>query len=490
MDTSSGRARRAPGRRPSRGAVLAGLAGTAVAACLAGLAAPVTASAGPARSAAPAGSAGPAVIADPGAGKGSAVTNASSLGVNGASWDGHYLDSSIPGLLSGAHLGLVRYPGGSWGDEYDWQTNTVAGQTNPVDFGQFSSVTRQAHAGSFVTVNYGSGTPDEAAAWVNDAKSQPGHQVALWEVGNENYGPWETDNHPSPHTPGSYAQNSAPFFQAMHQADPDARLGFPFALTAQQAAGTGTGVPDPAQWNATILGQDGGLINFADTHWYPFYGTPTLTPDQIMGTVRTIPSVMDSIRSTLNRYDPRAAVVIGETSISNAEITYNVQPIAALFAAGTALEWLSQGAQSVDWWDIHNYGTPQGDFGMLSSGTSGEPPVNTPFPAYYGYALASLLTAPGARLSAVKASSPAVTAFASRSGQSESVMVINSDSTAPVSVSVRGMSGTGTGPGREQVLRSYTYSAANPQIAQGSTTASAARNGIRLPPQSIEVLKS
>ena len=461
-------------RRPARTTTLAAVTGTVVTACLAGLAAPVTAAAGAARQAAPG-----QVTIDPGAGNGTAVATPASLGVNGASWDSHYLDSAIPGLLSSAHLGLVRYPGGSWGDEYDWRANTVAGQVNPVDFAQFSSVTRQAHAGSFVTVNYGSGTPGEAAAWVSDARSQPGHQVALWEVGNENYGPWETDDHSGPHTPASYAQNAAPFFQEMHQADPAARIGFPFALTAQQAAGTGTGVADPAQWNATILGQDGGQIDFADTHWYPFYGTPSLTPQQIIGTVRTIPSVMRGIRSTLGRYDPRAAVVIGETNISNAEISYNVQPVAALFAAGTALEWLSQGAQSVDWWDIHNYGTPQGDFGMLSSGTSGEPAADTPFPAYDGYALASLLTAPGAHLSALESPSPTLTAFASRRSQSQSVLLINSDPVHPASVSLRGMSGT---------LRTYTYSASDPRISQATTTGSAARAGVTMAPESVQVL--
>lgn len=459
-------------RRRALAALTAAVAITSVA----GLAAPVTAAAGVAGPAAPPGQ----VAVDPGAPGGTAVTTPASLGVNGASWDSEYLDSAIPGLLSSAHLGLVRYPGGSWGDEYDWRANTVAGQVNPVDFASFSRVTRQANAGSFVTVNYGSGTPADAAAWVSDARSQPGHQVALWEVGNENYGPWETDNHSDPHTPASYAQNAAPFFQAMHQADPAARIGFPFALTAQQAAGTGTGVADPAQWNAAILSRDGSQINFADTHWYPFYGTPSLTPQQIVGTVRTIPPVMRSIRSTLSRYDPRAAVVIGETSISNAEITYNVQPVAALFAAGTALEWLSQGAQTVDWWDIHNYGSPQGDFGMLSSGTSGEPATDTPFPSYYGYALASLLTAPGAHLSALKSPSPTVTAFASRHGRSLSVMLINSDPAQAAPVSVRGMSGT---------LRTYTYSAASPQISQGTTTGSAAQAGVAVPPESIEVLQ-
>jgi hypothetical protein len=49
------------------------------------------------------------------------------LGVNTAAWDTDFLDPVIPGALSAANLGLVRYPGGSWADEYLWQTNSVNG---------------------------------------------------------------------------------------------------------------------------------------------------------------------------------------------------------------------------------------------------------------------------------------------------------------------------------------------------------------------------
>jgi hypothetical protein len=45
-----------------------------------------------------------------------------------------------------------------------------------------------------VTVNYGSGTPSEAAAWVTHSLTTPGDGVAFWEVGNETYGCWEVDN--------------------------------------------------------------------------------------------------------------------------------------------------------------------------------------------------------------------------------------------------------------------------------------------------------
>jgi alpha-L-arabinofuranosidase len=142
------------------------------------------------------------------------------LGLNTAPWDSIYAaDVSASGgvetmqpLLRAADIGLLRY-GGSYADFYDWQTNSniqnclpyhatasfvVAGggcaTPDALDFDQFSAQAKAIGAQSFVTVNYGSGTPAEAAAWVTHAVITPGDTVALWEVGNEANGCWEVDN--------------------------------------------------------------------------------------------------------------------------------------------------------------------------------------------------------------------------------------------------------------------------------------------------------
>jgi hypothetical protein len=422
----------------------------------------------------------PIAIADVGH-AGGVITTSRSLGANTAAWDGNFLTPDIPSLLQAAHIGVLRYPGGSWADEYDWETNTVNGQTNSVDWQQFRSISATAGAVPFVTVNYGSGTPAEAAAWVAATRDDPALANMWWEIGNENYGPWETDTHPNPHTPQSYATYAAQFLQAMHAVNPAAKIGMPYALTVAQAAGTGTGVTDPLDWNRTILSQDGRQFSFVDVHWYPFYGTPTLTPEQILATVRKIPEVMRSVKGTLAEYAPQASVVLGESNISNANVPYNVEPVAALFAAGTALEWISQGAESFDWWDLHNYGSPAGDYGMLSSGTSGEPPVDTPFPSYYGYQLASLLTTPGSRLEAIPTTSPTLLEFRAQWGDRTSVMLINSDSTAPRTVTIGHFD-------HGETLQTYSYSAANPTITTSPVPARELHGKVQLAPESIKVI--
>ena len=72
----------------------------------------------------------------------------------------------------------------------------------------------------FTTVNYGTGTPGEAAAWVLSANKTNHCGFKYWEIGNECYGSWETDSHAIPHDPYTYATNAAAYIQQMKAAYP------------------------------------------------------------------------------------------------------------------------------------------------------------------------------------------------------------------------------------------------------------------------------
>ncbi len=411
------------------------------------------------------------------------------------------LDSAIPSLLQGADIKLLRFPGGSTADNYDWQNNTVSGNTQSVDFAQFSSVATAAGAQKLITVNYGSGTPTEAAAWVTQSMSTSSENVALFEIGNEEYGSWETDNHSNPHTPTSYATNALTFMQAMKSADPNVQIGIPWGMNGSLAGGSGA--PNWQTWDDTILSADAQDINWVDVHFYPFNGTPTESVQQIMATIGVIPTLAGNVHTALNKYDPSAKFVVGETNMSNAAAVWNEQPVGALFAAADTLEWLSYGAQSVDWWDIHNYGSLSGgDFGLLSSSTS-EGPIDSPQPPYYGYQLASHLATQGATLSNLflgsQASSGTLTSsgvtaptvpgtnvygWASKAqGGGYAVLLENAStsSSANVSVASVGLSGVSS-------VTSYTYDNATPSIV--SATMSLSSGSITLPPESIVVLTS
>ena len=398
------------------------------------------------------------------------------LGVNTASWDSNFTDPAVASELSAAGTGLLRYPGGSYADGYLWQPNSYQGTADPVDFAHYSTQADAISGGhKFVTVNYGSDTPADAAAWVTQSHTA-GQGVALWELGNEEYGSWEIDNHAGPHTAASYASNGLPYLQAMKAADPKAQLCYDYAMDGNLAPGSG--VADYQNWNATILQADAADINCADVHWYPINGTPTESVQSIMELIDNIPPAAAEVKAALSAYDPSAYFVVGETNMSQTANAWNEQPVGALFAAANALEWLSSGAQSVDWWDVHNYGTATADFGLLSSGTGGEPAADTPEPPYYGYELAAKLAVKGATVGTLAVATPNIYGYYARQpGGSYAVLLVNADPASGYSIPAASLGLTSTAE------TEYSYSAASPTV----TSASFSGSSVSVPAESVAV---
>lgn len=474
------------------------------------------------------------------------------LGLNTAPWDYEYaapasagggLDAIQP-LLQAADINMLRYGGGSYADYYDFQTNTNIQNCLPdnatasftsscssgdsLAFSQFSQQARAIDAKSFVTVNYGSGTPAEAAAWVSEAKNTPGEGVAYWEVGNENYGCWEVNNELAGppenfagYTPNtysvvngvfenptcpqtiqgnaagtqtlatSYAVNAKQFMIAMKAADPRARIGVPWAFDNTVS---GASVPNNDEWNNTVLGMDGKYVNFVDAHFYPFFfggstGGSNPTDQQVLQSLFQVPTLYGEIRTELNTYDPKASVVVGETNVSNNETTTVCTPTGALFAAGDVLSWLAAGAKNVDYWDMNNYGNTTtsctgADYGLF---TSSAPAVaETP---YYGYVLASVLAQPHALLNTLRTSDPSdVLAFQSLLPNGKfAVAFINTNTSNSETVSFHApLFGT---------LNTWSYSAGNQNstnsnIVTGTTSARSLAGGVTLPAESMTILES
>src|ERR1051326_8250575 len=121
----------------------------------------------------------------------------------------------------------LRFPGGSLSDDYHWQSNTTGSNTWQwaTSFDQFAHVATTTAARVFVTVNYGSGTPAEAADWVRYGNVTKGYAFKYWEVGNENYGSWETDNNTRPHDPYTYANRFKDYFNQMKAVDSTIEIG-------------------------------------------------------------------------------------------------------------------------------------------------------------------------------------------------------------------------------------------------------------------------
>lgn len=279
----------------------------------------------------------------------------------------------------------------------------------------------------------------------------------------------------------SYSANALPYLDAMKKADPQARIGVPWAFTGNEAKGAGTN--DAAGWDDAVLHALGGDIDFVDAHWYPFDTTAGYTDQEFLGSVAKIPAAAARIRSALRRYARGAAFVVGEMNISERETTLDFQPVSALFAAATSLEWLSQGAQSVDWWDLNNFGSPStGDYGLVSSGGLEARPAGTPLPPYYGEELAGQLASPGSHLETVATGSSTLLGFESDLRQERHVLLVNTDSSSSASIATNWFT-------RGSNLHVDTYSASSatdPSPIAGSMVASGGR--VVLPAQSIVVI--
>jgi len=153
------------------------------------------------------------------------------FGVNLAVWDNNFDTSQSVSLLNEMGTRIVRLPGGSLSDEYHWASNISLANTWQwgTSFANFVHVITNANvnAQAIITVNYGTGTPAEAAAWVRHANVTNHFGFKYWEVGNENYGTWETDSNTFPHDGYTYAVRAATYMAQMRAADPTIKIGVP-----------------------------------------------------------------------------------------------------------------------------------------------------------------------------------------------------------------------------------------------------------------------
>jgi hypothetical protein len=155
------------------------------------------------------------------------VVDARIFGLNTAIWDSVLDTPNTIGLLKDMNNQALRFPGGSASDEYHWASNTSGTNTWTwtSSFSNFADVATNTHAQVFITANYGSGTPAEAASWVQYSNVTKHYGFKYWEIGNENYGSWETDKNLEPNDPYTYATRFQAYFAQMKAVDPTIKIG-------------------------------------------------------------------------------------------------------------------------------------------------------------------------------------------------------------------------------------------------------------------------
>ena len=154
------------------------------------------------------------------------------------------------------------------GDKFDYYGN--------MDFEQFMDICKSLKppAEPLITVNFFTGTTQEAADWVYYANVFKNYNIKYWEIGNENAGNWEAGG---PVNSQFYAKRFLDFYDAMTAIDPSIIVMPQFNYVLDIANVTMNASNNPQQWDYYIesflkyLQQQGRIntIKAISIHRYP-----------------------------------------------------------------------------------------------------------------------------------------------------------------------------------------------------------------------------
>jgi len=179
----------------------------------------------------------------------------------------------------------MRYPGGNFASGYHWIDGVGPRSGRPVvqelaslsiepnQFGtdEFIQLARQMNWTPMLTVNLGTGTPEEARNWVeycnrpagtrfSDLRAKNGslepYGVKLWGLGNEMDGPWQQGHVPA----DQYAIRAQQAAKLMKDTDPSIEL-----VVCGSAE---IGLPTYMEWDRTVLEYVGEYADYVSLHRY------------------------------------------------------------------------------------------------------------------------------------------------------------------------------------------------------------------------------
>jgi hypothetical protein len=235
------------------------------------------------------------------------------LGVNVAWYDSNLNTSPTQQMVQAAGLTMFRFPGGSSSDDFHF--NAAPTYNGEGTDGSMASFIASVSGVGLATIDYGSGSPQEAAAFLAYLEAPVGNttqigngqewndstntwqtvnwqnanywaslraaapllhddglnflrlnhpapfNIQYWEVGNEEYGGWEIDHHSAQHDPATYIAFAKQFAT--------------YAATIDSTISIGLDVGSPGSdfnnWTANILQQSvaqGFMPGFLSDHNY------------------------------------------------------------------------------------------------------------------------------------------------------------------------------------------------------------------------------
>jgi alpha-N-arabinofuranosidase len=381
------------------------------------------------------------------------------FGVNLAVWDNNYdppNDTTTTALLKEMGATLVRMPGGSLSDEYHWASNKTLNNTWEwaASFADMVHViTNVGGVQAIITVNYGTGTPQEAAGWVRHANITNNLGYKYWEIGNECYGTWETDTNINPHDAYTYALRASNYLAQMRAADPTIKIGV--VVTPGETANANGYTNYPAYnartgmtnygWTPVLLTKlksMGVKPDFLIHHVYPQWtdpNNPSASPDNDNALLSMANWAADAadLRQQISDYYGSSGsnielVVTENNSDAGAQGKQSTSLVDGLYYADSLSQLLKTEFKGFVWWDLRNgsdnggffgsnlYGwRPYGDLGMING-------LNTRHPSFYAAKLMQWFARPGDKiLSATNDFGWLSTSAARRANGAMTLLVLN-----------------------------------------------------------------
>ncbi|MCL2260125.1 MAG: hypothetical protein FWC15_02075 [Fibromonadales bacterium] len=332
-------------------------------------------------------------------------------GINAALWDGDLLRPETISQVKRVNHGVVRYPGGLRADEDDWE-QVLAAKDWMVDTDEFLEWCKQTGVRAMFTANFGSGTPEKAAKWVDYTNNKKKAGVIHWEIGNEIYGDWHIHYDKYGKDKGHiYGKRARDFIIAMKKADPKIKVGV-------------LGVLD-GEWNENVLKQVGDIADAIIIHHYPqHFGQEN--DFALLSSPQILEGIYQRVRETVKKY-AKKDLEIWLTEWNSVDFNPGPQSISlinGLFVADYLGMLAKVKAESAQYWDIHNDVTPEGgDYGYLSRSYDDQIGGNKPRPSYYAFQMAS----DGIRGKLVdsKSGEDNLTTYLSQNGKKKTLLVVN-----------------------------------------------------------------
>jgi alpha-L-arabinofuranosidase len=440
-------------------------------------------------------------------------TETQDLGVNVVQWDSALTTSQTMSMVEAAGLTAFRFPGGGISDQFHF--NNPASYNGQGTAASMASFIASVGGVGLVTLDYGEGSPQEAAAfmayldgssadttvigsgqeyignpgsgtWVTENWQTVGYWASLraatplatddglnflrvdhpaslgiqyFEVGNEDYGSWETDEHGSAGSPGAahdpttYANFVMQFAAFAKEIDPTASIGID---------SPGPNLTDYNGWLGSILtifAADNYTPGFLSDHSYPQNGGSEsdsfLLNDTVSDTNQTAGDPSDWAQRSAD-YEADLTHYLGATNgakvqLLETELNSTLAPGKQTTSLVNGL-WLADSIGAIMQtnfdgqfvWDLRNgwqttgnnssslYGWREGgDYGLI--GTSGTAPATgtyVAYPDYYAEELASKFDIAGGSVVQSISSDTSLDAYAvlEANGQLD-LMVINKSPT-------------------------------------------------------------